>query len=245
MTNRQIVQTGIVTEDFGSTMTHVNHVDTYQCFPLGETEYHGDDGGVELQQLGSLLANALDLDFCGEFDELPDDITSAWVDRGPWGRWHEDGDLWEVDYDHSGWLRELADASVAVLQDNIVDPAGIVRAVETTGDTWSPQYYNFSTDGYMARWTVDTDALEAWLTDNGVTIDDGRGIDGFIRTADDEAWYLARALQEYLDHEIGDEYVMTMLDYLSGNGVEDEYVDVTLTDAGRAWLDEYAAKSSR
>lgn len=244
MTNRQIVQTGVVTEDFGSTMTHVNHVDTYQTFQLGETERPGD-GGVEYEQVGSLIADALGMDFDGEFDDLPADVTSAWVDRGPWGRWHEDGELWNVTYDHDGWLRELADASVAILQDNVVDPLGIVRAVETTGETWSPQFYNFSTDGYMARWTVDTDALEAWLTDHDIVIGDGRGISGFMRTADDEAWYLANALQEYLAHEIGDRYFDYMLDYLTGNGVEDQYIDVTLTDAGRAWLAEYAARATK
>lgn len=239
MSDRQIVQTGIVTEDFGSTMTHVNHVDTYQSFPLGETEFHGN-GGIEYQQLGSILADALGLDFDGDFDELPEDITSAWVDRGPWGRSHEDGDLWEVTYDHEGWLRELAEASVAVLQADVVDPRGPVHAVELTGETWSPQFYNFTTDGYMARWTVDTDALESWLNENRITLGDGHGISGFIRTADDEAWYLARAIQEYLEsHYQYESYHLAMLDYLSGNGVEDEYVDVTLTEAGREWLDEY------
>lgn len=235
-THRQIVQTGIVTENFGSTMTRVNHIDTYQCFPLGDTEC--PDEPTELQQVAYKLAAAGLADDDEGWDGLDEDVAAVWVDRGPYGASAE-SQFWEVTYDHTGWLTELARASVAVLQDRVVDPAGIIRAVEFTAQTWSPQFYNFTTDGYMARWTVDTDTLEVWLDENGITIDDGRGISGFIRTADDEAWYLARALQEYLEAEIGD-YFSAMLDYLSGNGVEDEYVDVTITDAGRAWLAEHA-----
>lgn len=243
MPDRQIVQTGIVTEDFGSTITSVNHVDTYQCFPLGDTEC--PDQPVELDQVASELANrGVVRDGLG-WDELSADVDDAvldeWTDRGPYGRHTGKPDLWTVDYDHEGWTRELAEASVAVLHETVVDPEGIIRAVKFTGEVWSPREYNFTTDGYMATWTVDTDALEAWLTENGVTIGNGHGISGFLRTADDETWYLGRALAEYLEHEIGTDYVMLMHEHLTGNGVEHEYVDVQITEAGEAWCRDYVA----
>ena len=236
MPDRQIVQTGVVVEDFGSTITHVNHVDTYSCFPLGDTECPGEP--TEYQQVAGELGAAGVVDEGLGWSEIDDEIAEVWVDRGPYGASREP-EFWTVTYDHDGWVRELAEASVEILRAEVVDPGGIVRAVEMTGETWSPSYYNFSTDGYMARWTVDTDALEDWLAENDATLGDGRGIDGFIRTAGDETWYLGQALEAYLEHEIGDDYVQYMHEYLAGGCVEYEYVDVQITDAGRAWLAEH------
>lgn len=235
-TGRQIRQTGIVTEDFGSGITSVNHIDTYQCFELGETERPG----IEYDVLASYLAG----EGVGEqgwgwgFEEADEEIQRPWIDGSPWCA-HGDEQLWEVHYDHQGWLRELAIASVEVVREAVVGE-GIVHAVDFADEVWSPQFYNFSTDGYMARWTVDTDALEQWLTDNGIVIEDGSGIDGFIRTADDDTWYLGRALQEYLEAKIPD-YVSDMHSYLCGNGVEEQYIEIEFTDAGRAWIEQYKA----
>lgn len=233
-TNRQIRQTGIVTEEFGSGITHVNHIDTYQCFELGETEY----SGVEWDILSSILAEEGVHEGGLGWDELPEEITRPWEENGHWiARWGEE--FFTVRYDHQGWLRELATASVDLLNNNYgLGP--VVHGVEFTGEVWSPREYNFSTDGYMARWTVDTDALEAWLTDNGVVIEDGRNVSGFYRTADDDTWYLGRALEEYLEARISN-YVGDMYSYLCGNGVEEEYIEIELTEAGRAWIEEYKA----
>ena len=233
-TNRQIRQTGIVTEDFGSGITRVNHIDTYACFELGETEREG----VEWDVLASYLAGECLHEGGLGWDELPEEITRPWEENGYWaGRPGEE--FFTISYDHQGWLRELAEASVEVVREAVVGE-GIVHAVDFTCEVWSPREYNFSTDGYMARWTVDTDALEAWLTDNGVVIENGRGIDGFIRTADDDTWYLGRALEEYLERMVSD-YVSDMHSYLCGNGIEDEYIEIEFTDAGRAWIEQYKA----
>lgn len=233
-TDRQIRQTGIVTEDFGSGITRVNHIDTYQCFVLGETEYEN----VEWDILSSYLTNECLRDGGLGWDELPEEITRPWEEHGYWAARSGEA-FFTIRYDHKGWLRELAEASVEVVRDAVIGE-GIVHAVELTGEVHSPQFYNFSTDSYMARWTVDTDALEAWLTDNGIVIEDGRGIDGFIRTADDDTWYLGRALEEYLEAKIPD-YVSDMYSYLCGNGIEDEYIEIEFTDAGRAWIEQYKA----
>lgn len=234
-TERQIVQTGIVTEDFGSGITRVNHIDTYGCFELGETERTG----AEYDILASYLAGEEVCESGLGFEELPEEIQRPWIDGSPWLAYGESEQLWEAAYDHQGWLRELAEASVEVVRDAVIGE-GIVHAVDLTGEVWSPQFYNFSTDGYMARWTVDTDALEQWLTDNRIVIEDGRNVPGFIRTADDDTWYLGRALEEYLERMIPD-YVSDMYSYLCGSGVEDEYIEVEFTDAGRAWIEEYKA----
>ena len=232
--DRQIRQTGIVTEEFGSGITRVNHIDTYQCFELGETEY----SGVEWDILSSVLAGEGVHEGGLGWDELPEEITRPWEEHGHWAA-RPGEEFFVVRYDHQGWLRELATASVDLLNSNYgLEP--VVRGVEFTGEVASPREYNFTTDSYMARWTVDTDALEAWLTDNGIVIEDGRGVSGLIRTADDETWYLGRALQEYLEDRIPD-YVSDMYSYLCGNGVEAEYIEIELTDAGRAWIEEYKA----
>lgn len=229
---RQIVQTGIVTEEFGSTITRVNHIDTYQCFELGETEY----SEVEWDILSSYLAGEGVHEGGLGWDELPEEITRPWEEYGYWAA-RSGEEFFTIRYDHQGWLRELATASVDLLNSNYgLGP--VVHKVEFTGEVWSPREYNFTTDGYMARWTVDTDALEAWLTDNGIVIEDGRGVSGFIRTADDDTWYLGRALEEYLEAKIPD-YVSDMHSYLAGNGVEDQYIEIEFTDAGRAWIEEY------
>lgn len=234
MSTRQIRQTGIVTEELGSGITGVNHIDTYSCFELGETETEH----AEYDILSSVLAGEGVHEGGLGFDELPEEIQKPWLAGSPWFG-HLNDRLWTAEYDHEGWLRELATASVEVLRDAVVGE-GVVHAVEFTGEVWSPREYNFSTDGYMARWTVDTDALEAWLADHGVVIEDGRGVSGFMRTADDETWYLGRALQEYLEHEIPG-YVGGVLSYLAGSGVESEYIDVQLTELGRAWVEAYKA----
>ena len=232
--DRQIRQTGIVTEEFGSTITRVNHIDTYQCFELGETEHEG----VEWDILSSYLAGEGVHEGGLGWDELPEEITRPWEENGYWAA-RSGEEFFTIRYDHEGWCRELAQASVEVVRDAVIGE-GIVHAVEMTGETWSPREYNFSTDGYMARWTVDTDALEAWLADNGIVIENGRNVPGFIRTADDEVWYLGRALEEYLSAKIPD-YVSDMHSYLCGNGIEDEYIEIEFTDAGRAWIEQYKA----
>lgn len=231
--DRQITQTGIVTEELGSTITRVNHIDTYSCFELGETEREG----VEWDILASYLANECLRDGGLGWDEMPEEITRPWEENGYWAA-RSGEEFFTIRYDHEGWCRELAQASVDLLNNNYgLGP--VVRKVELTGEVWSPREYNFSTDGYMARWTVDTDALEAWLTDNGIVIEDGRNVSGFIRTADDEVWYLGRALEEYLEATIGETYLSDMYSYLCGNGIEDEYIEIEFTDAGRAWIEEY------
>lgn len=239
---RQIVQTGIVTEEFGSTITSANHIDTYSCFELGETEHPGD-GGVEWQQLIMDLHNAGILDEY-EVDGVPGEIESVWVEHGPWGFSADGETYWEVTYDHDGWLAELAEASIAVLEREVVDPDGPILAVTFTGETWSPREYNFTTDGYMARWTVDTDKLDKWLSDEGIALCDGRGVSGFLRTADDETWYLGRAIREYLERMVPD-YHSLMLDFLVGNGVEESYIDVRVTEAGKRWIFDHGGDPSK
>jgi len=33
--------------------------------------------------------------------------------------------------------------------------------------------------------------------------------------------------------------VSDMYSYLCGNGIEDEYIEIEFTDAGRAWIEQY------
>ncbi|QIG58809.1 hypothetical protein SEA_DATBOI_145 [Gordonia phage DatBoi] len=220
----QVLQTGVVVEDFGSTMTHVNHIDTYSVFDLGS------DSHIEGEQ--DHIAESLGVDFAAI-----EDVT-----------WWE---YFDIDWDMQSFIEWLAEASIYAIQQALphelirngdkapiwksTDP--VILDVEWTGETWSPAFYNFTTDGYMARWEIDADALNRWLDDNEITLEDGRNIPGFARTADDEFWYMAKALEEYLSREVfpGDlEYEHAIWEQMATECVEMDMCQVTLTEQGAA-----------
>jgi hypothetical protein len=220
----QVVQTGIVTEELGSNTTEVNHIDTYSVFELG-SDHHIES---EVEYIASELGV-----------EPPDD-------------------LFDVEYDMKRFVDWLADASVFAimhaLPHEVVEREGlapilrstdpVIRNVERVGGTWSPREYNFTTDGYMARWTIDADALNRWLEENRIALPDGHGIPGFIRTADDEFWYIANAIREYLEREVfstPDAYRHAIEDQMASDGVEIDMCHVYLTEAGAKYAIEHGA----
>lgn len=71
-----------------------------------------------------------------------------------------DYDDYDWTYDHAGICRDFAAASVAALLDQL-DRSILVDAKVL--DVGSPREYNFTSDWYEADWTVDMDALDAWL----------------------------------------------------------------------------------
>ena len=70
--------------------------------------------------------------------------------------WREIG----FDYDHAGIVKDLASASVNILWNEL--KGAIVHDI-TIDKTGSPQFYNYTTDHYVANWTVDVDQLEAYI----------------------------------------------------------------------------------
>ena len=204
-TTRQIVQRGIVTEEFGSRITGVNHIDTYQTFQLAGECFIDSEVGELFEDLGL------------EMDDLE----------------------WETDYFVSlnkfGWLNALADLSIDVIRAELGDDDEVILSVgRTSEDPYSPSEYNFMTDGYQAVWRVNTDKLEDWLTENSVVIHDGSGISGFIRTADDETWYLGHAIAEYLEMEVfaNSSYEDVMWQWIAESSLEHDYARIHLTERG-------------
>lgn len=72
-------------------------------------------------------------------------------------------DNFGFNFDHPAIVRDLAEASVSILEQNIVRESEekIVYDIKL-GDTRSPKFYNYTTDSYDATWTIDEAALEAY-----------------------------------------------------------------------------------
>lgn len=72
----------------------------------------------------------------------------------------------EFNYDHAGVVKHLAEASVNLLWNEFVKHGdGTVKNIDLD-DTKSPQFYNYTTDSYMAVWEVNTDMLKQYIADN-------------------------------------------------------------------------------
>lgn len=70
------------------------------------------------------------------------------------------------DYDHPEIVKALANSSVQLLDENLVQHgSGVVTAIELRSTT-SPQFYNYTTDSYRAFWTIDESKLDAWIDDH-------------------------------------------------------------------------------
>lgn len=197
---RQLVQDGVITAPIASTAIGFNTISTVGAFPLADESW-------------------IDVETCNIIDVLDVDIN----------RMHYGQDF-EIVTDHAGWVTDLAKASIEVLVDMLDEDDPVVHRVEFTGETWSPRDYMTGDDGYMARWTLDCDALERWLVDNDVTLHDGHGISGFRRTAPDDQWFLARGLNAYLHGVLDEEdYHLRMRDHV--NECEGERSRVIFSDA--------------
>mgnify|MGYP001002258266 CR=1 FL=1 len=70
--------------------------------------------------------------------------------------WSEIG----FDYDHAGIVKDLASASVNILWNELKGAIVHEIAIDKTG---SPQFYNYTTDHYVATWTIDADVLKQYI----------------------------------------------------------------------------------
>lgn len=67
------------------------------------------------------------------------------------------------DYDHPEIVKALANSSIQLLDENLIQHgSGIVKAIDLRSTT-SPRFYNYTTDGYTADWTIDESKLVDWL----------------------------------------------------------------------------------
>jgi hypothetical protein len=91
------------------------------------------------------------------------------------------GDHFDWDYNHSGIVRGLAE-SLSIWMQSVLTDAGLSCSIEVI-DTWSPAYYNFTSDGFEVEVTCDPAELRALTPD--FDVDDWahehyRSRDGFM-----------------------------------------------------------------
>lgn len=88
----------------------------------------------------------------------------------------------DVRYNNDGILKELSEASIAAIVNQLpVDSP--IESIEYVSH-WSPAYYNFQTDTYTATYTVNWTKLQKWLKQSGLNreewfIERWRSYDGF------------------------------------------------------------------
>lgn len=112
-------------------------------------------------------------------------------------------------YDTKEILKWLSIASVEYIRDNILDD--VILSVSEPSDFHSPKFYNYETDSYMATYTVDTDRLDEYLTeDNRERYEEfiGNNIEMFNSSKRDD-YLLMFYLKEVVDES---EYMIIMYD---------------------------------
>lgn len=122
-----------------------------------------------------------------------------------------DYDDFDFSFDMNGYIKHLAQASVAILKDELI--GDIVKDIELV-DTNSPQFYNYTTDSYTANWTIDDTTLTQYCTDNATEWND------FQR----EEW-------STLDFEDSEAVLVARLDYYCRKQFNlSRYTDAPVTD---------------
>lgn len=91
-----------------------------------------------------------------------------------------DPDLIEFDYNHKGVVQALASESVDILEDEL--KGDIVKSITLEKST-SPQFYNYTTDSYIAEWDIDHTKLVNYCGANQTEFDK------FFRSEWESEWY--------------------------------------------------------
>lgn len=86
----------------------------------------------------------------------------------------------EWNYDHKGFVQNLAEKWCELLNENITDD--VIQKIELVGKAYSPREYNFRTDNCETAFTVDYDALKAYIDANKEAYDRDhiKSEDGFM-----------------------------------------------------------------
>lgn len=144
------------------------------------------------------------------------------------------------DYDHAEIVKALASSSIQLLDENLVQHgSGIVKAVDLRSTT-SPKFYNYTTDSYIATWTVDVKKLENYIKadqakynsferEHWYSVYDSHGTDNFKQED-----YIVAMLDYYTQTEYSPEdYNMSMFEYES----EAYYENMTLDQDSQKLID--------
>jgi len=105
----------------------------------------------------------------------------------------------EWDYDHKGFVQNLAEKWLELLHKNIIDD--VILNIELDGKAYSPREYNFTTDNCNTIFTVDIEKLHAYVKNHDDDYAEKRihSASGFMCFMDEDArelHYYLRAISE-------------------------------------------------
>lgn len=64
-------------------------------------------------------------------------------------------------YNHKEIVKELASSSIAIIEQELhYEKPQVIKGMPVIKKTGSPQFYNYTTDWYVADWAIDLDALK-------------------------------------------------------------------------------------
>ena len=114
----------------------------------------------------------------------------------------------EFDYNHAGIVESLANSSVSILWSEFVGK-GIIQDI-TLISSRSPQFYNYTTDSYIAEWKFDADKLSDYITTNR---------EDFDKWFPDSGW---------ASEDISDNEYQVYLDFYTRNEYSSEDYDMAI-----------------
>lgn len=138
-------------------------------------------------------------------------------------------DHFEWEYDHKGFVKQLAENWLYLVPKNIIDD--VILGIEADGEPWSPREYNFSTDNMNVKFVVDVEKLAAYVDANRDHYDAEKikSGDGFMWLGDEEQtmleYYLA---QKSVGEYTAEDYEDDQRDLLDGNGQIGEFVTMNV-----------------
>jgi hypothetical protein len=134
------------------------------------------------------------------------------------------------DYNTDGYLKDLAEKRVELMNDEILDD--VILKVESKGEIVRPAYYNFTTDRDNTYFTVDIEKLEKYISGHKEDYEKNKiqSCGGFMWLGDEEQ----TMLNYYLMYKSADDdkgytrhaYVIDQYDCFSPY----EYIDYKLID---------------
>lgn len=114
----------------------------------------------------------------------------------------------DFDFDHKGYVQALAEASVELLERELI--GDVVKGI-TLIKSQSPRFYNYTTDSYTALWCINKSALERYIEAN----------QGQYNLFEQENWrgvYMSHGTEDFKP----DDYLVAMLDYYTRQMLDDE-----------------------
>lgn len=128
-------------------------------------------------------------------------------------------------YNHKGLVKQLADNWLNLTRETILD--NVIKAIEPNGEPYSPREYNFTTDNQSINFTVNYDALLAYIEDNKehYNVNKIQSCSGFWWLGEEDQtmlhYYLAyKSAADYPEFD----YISDQSDLLNGNGQIYEFV---------------------